>query len=290
MKKLVFFLLLLAVGSCKDREPASPNRADAFAGVYYTGTSKDNRSSTYIWVVTRKANNRVGIGCYIEDTFRIGNQGTASKKREVYFMENVVLAADSSFTINESVEGADKPVKLSGNGRLIRREDGGSGINVSIDFIGSDNKAVRASEAMQLSKVENSLDEDFAANDFDYAGNYGTELPEGAKTAFHNWAVASGNHANISVDYKIRDKYNQGSIGELINNYVLNETKKVGNRAISIDMTLQEEVSRDQIKVKAVGTKLRRVGGDSPSIATVVKITNETQGITRIEYLELKKQ
>lgn len=290
MKKLILFLLILAVGACKNNDDVSPNRADSFAGVYYTGISKDNRSSTYIWVVTRKANNRIAIGYYIEDSFKIGNQGTASKKREAYFLENVVLSADSSFTINESVDGDGQPVKLSGNGRLYKRQDGNAGITVALDFIGADNKAVRNSESLDFNKVGNSLDEDFSANDFDYSGNYGTELAEGAKTAFHNWAVSSNNHSSISIDYKIRDQYKQGSIAELINNYVLNDTKKVGNRAITIDMSIQEEVSGDQIRIKGVGTKLRRGANETPSIAAVVKITNETEGITRIEYLELKKQ
>lgn len=290
MKKLVLLLLVLAVGACKDNESVGPNRADAFTGVYYTGTEKDNRSSTYIWVVTRKANNRIGIGYYIEDTFRIGNQGTSSKQREVYFLENVIVGSDSSFTINESVAGAAQPVKLNGTGRLYLKDDGSVGLSVALDYIGADSRAVRSSDQVVFNKVPNALDEDFAANDFDYGGNYGTELPDGAKTAFHNWGVSVINHASVSVDYKIRDKYNQGSIAELINNYVLGDTKRVGNRAVTIDMSVQEEVSRDRITVKAVGTKLRRAAGDVPVIATVVQITNETQGITRIEYLEMKKQ
>jgi len=39
-----------------------------------------------------------------------------------------------------------------------------------------------------------------------------------------------------------------------------------------------------------VGNKLLRAAEDVPRIAVVVQITNETQGINRMEYLELKKQ
>lgn len=291
MKKLFFLLLVLVVGSCKDKSSEiGVNRADQFVGTYYTNVTKDNRSSFYVWVVTRKANNRLGIGYYIDDSYKFGSQGTSSRKRDIYFLENVVISGDSAFTINESALSGNTPVKLSGNGRLLKREDGSAFIDVSIDYVGSDNKAVRNSDQISLQKVPNLLDADPAANDFDYAGNYKTELPEDAKTAFHNWSVTATNSTTFSVDYKIRDKYNQGAIAELINNYVLPDVKKVGNRSIAVDMTVQEEVSRDQIRIKAVGNKLLRGVDDVPRIAVVVQITNETQGINRIEYLELRKQ
>lgn len=291
MKKLFFLLLILAVGSCKDKSSdIGANRADQFVGTYYANTAKDNRSSFYVWVVTRKANNRLGIGYYIDDSYKFGNQGTTSRKREVYFLENVVISGDSAFSINESAVSGNTSVKLTGNGRLLKRDDGSAFIDVSIDYVGADNKAVRSSDQVSFQKITNLLDADPVANDFDYAGNYKTELPEDAKTAFHNWSVTASNNTTFSIDYKIRDKYNQGSIAELINNYVLNDAKKVGNRSIAVDMTIQEEVSRDQIKIKAVGNKLLRGVADVPRIAVVVQITNVTQGINRIEYLELKKQ
>lgn len=287
MKKLFLLFLILVAGSCKDDNSAvGPNRADGFVGVYYTNPVKNDRSSFYVWVVTRKANNRLGIGYYIDDTYKLGGQGTTSKKREVYFLENVVINGDSSFTINETAAS----VRLSGNGRLVRREDGSAWIDVSLDYVGSDNNAARSSDQVSFQKVNNIIDQDAAANDFDYAGDYVTELSEGAKTAFHNWVVTAKNNTTFSIDYKIRDKYNQGSIAELINNYILNDAKKVGNRSLSVEMSVQEETSRDQITVKAVGNKLLRSADDVPRIAVVVQITNETQGITRMEYLELKKQ
>ncbi len=291
MKKLFFLLLVLAVGSCKDKSSdIGANRADQFVGTYYANPAKDNRSSFYVWVVTRKANNRLGIGYYIDDSYKIGNQGASSRKKEVFFLENVIITADSAFTINESAVSGNTAVKLSGSGRLVEREDGLAYIDVSIDYIGSDNKAVRSSDQVSFRKITNLLDEDLSVNDFDYAGNYRTELPEDAKTAFHDWSVTANNSTTFSIDYKIRDKYNQGTIAELINNYVLHDAKKVGNRSIAVDMTVQEEVSRDQIRIKAVGNKLLRGAEDVPRIAVVVQITNETQGINRMEYLELKKQ
>lgn len=268
-----------------------PNLADDFVGVYYTNPSEGNRNSFYVWVVTRKANNRLGIGYYIEDTYNLGNQGAQSKKREAYFLESVVINGDSSFTINETVvTGTGTSVRLSGNGRLVGLEDGSAWIEASIDYIGSDNQAIRSSDRVSFQKVHNLLDEDEHTNDFDYAGNYATELPEGAKTAFHNWIVTNKSNTSFNIDYKIRDKFNQGTIAELINNYVLSDAKRVGNRSLSIDMVVEEEVSRDQIKIKAVGNKLQRPTDQEPRIAVVIQITNETQGITRIEYLEMRKQ
>ncbi len=291
MKKLFFLLLVLVVGSCKDKNSEiGVNRADQFVGTYYANPTKDNRNSFYVWVVTRKANNRLGIGYYLDDSYKLGSQGTVSRKREVYFLENVVITGDSAFTINESAVSGNTAVKLSGNGYLVKREDGSAAIDVSIDYIGSDNKAVRSSDQVSFQKITNLLDTDPSASDFEYAGNYRTELPEDAKTAFHDWSVTANNSTTFSIDYKIRDKYNQGSIAELINNYVLHDAKRVGNRSIAIDMTVQEEVSRDKITIKAVGNKLLRGVEDAPRIAVVVQITNETQGINRIEYLELKKQ
>ncbi|GAA4436507.1 hypothetical protein GCM10023091_14430 [Ravibacter arvi] len=291
MKKLAFLLLILIVGACKDdNSGVGPNRADGFVGVYYTNPVKDNRSSFYVWVVTRKANNRLGIGYYIEDTYKFGNQGTLSKKKEVYFLENVEITADSAFSINESVPVSGSQVRLSGQGRLLKGGDGAARIDVSLEYVGADNKTARTPDQVSFQKVSNVIDEDPKLNDFSYDGTYQTELSEGAKTAFHNWSVSARNNTSFEIDYKIRDKYNQGTIGELINNYILNDAKKVGNRSLAIDMNIQEEASRDKIKIKAVGNKLLRSVGDAPRIAVVVQITNETQGITRMEYLELKKQ
>ncbi len=292
MRKLVFLLIILVAAACKDnRSDVGPNRADDFVGLYYTNPVKENRASFYVWVVTRKANNKLGVGYYIEDTYSLGNQGTASKKREVYFMEDVVINGDSAFTINETTTSGDKTVKLSGNGKLRRSDDGSTWIDVALDYVGADNKVSRESDRVSFQKVENLIDQDPSQYDFDYAGSYATELPEGAKTAFHNWVVEQKNNTTFSIDYKIRDKYNQGSIGELINNYILGDAKRVGSRSLSVDLEVQEEVSRDQIKIRAVGNKLVRVGDTAPHrIATVVEITNLTRGITRIEYLELRKQ
>ena len=291
MKKLFFLFLILVVVSCKDKgSDIGVNRADQFVGTYYANPVKDNRSSFYVWVVTRKANNRLGIAYYADDSYRFGNQGTSSRKKEVFFLENVVITADSSFTINESAISGGTAVKLIGSGRLVKRDDGSASIDVSIDYVGSDNKAVRSSDQVSLVKIMNLLDTDPSANDFDYAGNYKTELVEDAKTAFHDWTVTVSNNTSFSIDYKIRDKYNQGAIAELINNYVLHDVKKVGSQSISVDVTVPEEISRDQIRIRAVGNKLLRAAQDVPRIAVVVEIINETQGINRIEYLELKKQ
>jgi len=268
-----------------------PNLADGFVGVYYTNPSEGNRSSFYVWVVTRKANNRLGIGYYIEDTYNFGSQGAVSKKKEVYFLDGVVINNDSSFTINETVvTGTGTSVRLTGQGRLVSRENGSVAIDANIDYIGADNQLVRSSDQVSFQKIQNVLDEDERTNDFDYVGNYFTELPEGAKTAFHNWVVSNKNNTTFNIDYKIRDKFNQGTISELINNYVVGDAKKVGNRSLAIDITVQEETSRDQIRIKAVGSKLRRSAEGVPIIAVVIQITNETQGITRMEYLEMKKQ
>src|SRR5690606_35708191 len=140
-------LLVLVVESCNDRSSVvRPYLADGFVGVYYTNPVEGNRSYFYVWVVTRKATNRLGVGYYLEDTYSLESQGSNSKKREAYFLESVVINSDSSFTINESVaSGLDQSVRLSGNGKLVKRADGSVWIDASLDYVGADNKAIRNS-------------------------------------------------------------------------------------------------------------------------------------------------
>ncbi len=289
MRKLALFLFIAVVAGCRDKsENVGPNRADHFVGTYYATQSATDKSSFYVWVVTRKANNKLNIGYYIEDSYPTGNN--TSRKREVYFLEDVTISNDSTFAVNETDSDAAVPTRIEGTGSLKRFEDGSEKILINLSFTGTNNQSVRNAEYVELLKVPNLIDDDPTVNDFDYIGTYQTELPEASKTATHKWVVNFKNSSTFSVDYSINDRFNQGSIVELLNSYTIQEVKKLNNNSLAIDLTVEETNSKDKIRIKALGTKLVRGVSEPPRIATIVKIVNETQNITRMEYLELRKQ
>jgi hypothetical protein len=154
MKKLLVFVLLVSVLSCKEKAPEpEPDFAADYAGDYWTETADGNNSSIHSWAVRAKEK-MLDIDYTINYIFRY--QGKEIRSIEVYKLRDIQVLNPSAFKIDQTAEltddGKSRARRVQGDATRTTKPDGTEVIAVTFRFTDPGNPTPITTDRLEFKK------------------------------------------------------------------------------------------------------------------------------------------
>lgn len=156
MKKLIFCLLVVLIGACKEKDDdkkPEENFAANFVGSYWTNTVAGSIGTEHTWDVTAVNSKQLKI------VYNVAINGVVSgsviKNNYSYTLNNVPVTDKETFTLSQSVDqtsnGKTVKVKLDGEGKLAVNAAGTTIVKINLK-VTQENDGTSTTEYLEFKK------------------------------------------------------------------------------------------------------------------------------------------